>query len=140
MEDLPTPEQVFDIPRLGRKQILTCAIGPSLIALGVSIGGGEWILGPLCPITLCPSASRKNVLPVPAGPQTTRFSRRCTHSRVRSGCWVGSGIDEAAGSQTSKVFPVGNPAALRRAASMERARPAASSVSSALMTSVGAQR
>jgi hypothetical protein len=47
VEDLPTPEQVFDIPRLGRKQILTCAIGPSLIALGVSIGGGEWILGPL---------------------------------------------------------------------------------------------
>ncbi|MET0450217.1 MAG: Nramp family divalent metal transporter [Mycobacterium sp.] len=45
--DLPTPEEVFDIPRLGRRQILTCAIGPSLIALGVSIGGGEWILGPL---------------------------------------------------------------------------------------------
>ena len=34
----------------------------------------------------------------------------------------------AAGSQASKVLPVGKPAALRREASMERARPAASSV------------
>lgn len=43
-------------------------------------------------------------------------------------------------SQTWKVLPVGNPAALRRDASIERARPADSSVSSALITSVGSQR
>ncbi len=42
----------------------------------------------------CPRASRKNVLPVPDGPHTTRFSRRRTHSRVRRAAWVGGGIEE----------------------------------------------
>ena len=93
-----------------------------------------------CSTACWPSASRKNVFPVPAGPQITRFSRRCTHSRVRSACWVGSGIVESDGSQLSKVFPVGNPAALRRAASMDRARPAISSSSSALTISAGSHR
>jgi hypothetical protein len=45
--DLPTPEEVFKTPRVGRKEILTLVLGPSLIALGVSIGSGEWLLGPL---------------------------------------------------------------------------------------------
>lgn len=45
--DLPTPEEVFKIPRVGGKEILTLVLGPSLIALGVSIGSGEWLLGPL---------------------------------------------------------------------------------------------
>jgi hypothetical protein len=36
--DLPTPEEVFKAPRIGPKQILTLVLGPSLIALGVSIG------------------------------------------------------------------------------------------------------
>ena len=62
-----------------------------------------------------PRASRKWVLPVPDGPHTTRFSWRSTHSRVRSARWVGAGIDEVVSSQASKVLPVGNPAALRRA-------------------------
>jgi hypothetical protein len=70
--------------------------------------------------------------PVPDGAQTTRFSRRLIHSRVRMACWVGAGIEETAGSQASKVFPVGKPAALRRVASMDRARPAASSVNKGL--------
>lgn len=56
-------------------------------------------------MTCCSRASRKTVLPVPAGPQTTRFSRRPTHSRVCSACWVGNGIDDAVGSQASKVLP-----------------------------------
>ena len=62
-----------------------------------------------------PSASRKWVLPVPDGPHTTRFSWRWIHSRVRSARWVGAGIELTVSSQASKVLPVGNPAALRRA-------------------------
>jgi hypothetical protein len=45
--DLPTPEDVFNVERLGLKETLKYAVGPSLIALGVSIGSGEWVLGPL---------------------------------------------------------------------------------------------
>jgi hypothetical protein len=46
IDDLPEPEDVFDAPRLGPKQVVTRVIGPSLIALGLSIGSGEWLLGP----------------------------------------------------------------------------------------------
>lgn len=45
--DLPTPEEVFNVPRLGKKELFKFAVGPSLIALGISIGSGEWLLGPL---------------------------------------------------------------------------------------------
>lgn len=45
--DLPTPEEAFATPRIGLKQTITLVIGPSLIALGLSIGSGEWILAPL---------------------------------------------------------------------------------------------
>jgi hypothetical protein len=44
--DLPTPEEVFGVHRIGAKQLIKYAIGPSLIALGISIGSGEWLLGP----------------------------------------------------------------------------------------------
>jgi hypothetical protein len=47
IDDLPTPEEVFKVPKIGRKELLTAVLGPSLIALGVSIGSGEWLLGPL---------------------------------------------------------------------------------------------
>ncbi len=47
VDDLPTPEEAFDSPRIGRKQVITLVIGPSLIALGLSIGSGEWLLAPL---------------------------------------------------------------------------------------------
>ena len=47
LEDLPTPEEVFRVPRIGARQMVTCVLGPSMIALGVSIGSGEWLLGPL---------------------------------------------------------------------------------------------
>jgi hypothetical protein len=44
--DLPTPEEVFNVRRIGARELVMYAIGPSLIALGVSIGSGEWLLGP----------------------------------------------------------------------------------------------
>ena len=47
LTDLPTPEEVFNKPKIGGKEIITCVLGPSMIALGVSIGSGEWLLGPL---------------------------------------------------------------------------------------------
>ena len=47
LDDLPTPEQVFKLPRIGFKELITAVLGPSMIALGVSIGSGEWLLGPL---------------------------------------------------------------------------------------------
>ncbi|MPZ73717.1 MAG: hypothetical protein GEU74_10880 [Nitriliruptorales bacterium] len=45
--DLPTPEEVFGVSRVGPAQLIKFAVGPSLIALGISIGSGEWLLGPL---------------------------------------------------------------------------------------------
>lgn len=45
--DLPTPEEVFKVSRIGPAQLFKYAVGPSLIALGISIGSGEWLLGPL---------------------------------------------------------------------------------------------
>lgn len=45
--DLPTPEEVWRVPRVGRKEAFKYAVGPSLIALGAAIGSGEWLLGPL---------------------------------------------------------------------------------------------
>lgn len=47
LTDLPTPEEVFNKPKIGKKELITCVLGPSMIALGVSIGSGEWLLGPL---------------------------------------------------------------------------------------------
>jgi hypothetical protein len=47
IDDLPTPEAVFDAPRIGPKEAVTLVIGPSLVALGLSIGSGEWLLAPL---------------------------------------------------------------------------------------------
>ncbi|MBD0324373.1 MAG: Nramp family divalent metal transporter, partial [Aldersonia sp.] len=46
IDDLPEPEEVFNVSRLGPVQIVQFVIGPSLIALGISIGSGEWLLGP----------------------------------------------------------------------------------------------
>jgi hypothetical protein len=45
--DLPEPEEVFGVRHIGFKETLQYAVGPSLIALGISIGSGEWLLGPL---------------------------------------------------------------------------------------------
>jgi hypothetical protein len=46
VEDLPTPEEAFGVRRIGPKELFRYALGPSLIALGISIGSGEWLLGP----------------------------------------------------------------------------------------------
>ncbi len=47
LDDLPTPEEVFNKPKIGTKELITAVLGPSMIALGVSLGSGEWLLGPL---------------------------------------------------------------------------------------------
>jgi hypothetical protein len=47
VQDLPSPEEVFKVRRIGWRELIQFAIGPSLIALGISIGSGEWLLGPL---------------------------------------------------------------------------------------------
>src|ERR687898_2106885 len=47
VDDLPTPEAVFGAPRIGAKESVMLVVGPSLIALGLSIGSGEWLLAPL---------------------------------------------------------------------------------------------
>lgn len=47
LDDLPTPEQVFHLPRIGPRELILAVLGPSMIALGVSLGSGEWLLGPL---------------------------------------------------------------------------------------------
>jgi hypothetical protein len=47
LTDIPTPEEVFNKPVIGGRELITCVLGPSMIALGVSIGSGEWLLGPL---------------------------------------------------------------------------------------------
>ncbi len=45
--DLPTPEAAFGARRMGFEERLLLIVGPALVGLGVSIGSGEWMLGPL---------------------------------------------------------------------------------------------
>ena len=47
LQDLPAPEDVFKVGRIRVKEVALRVLGPSMIALGVSIGSGEWLLGPL---------------------------------------------------------------------------------------------
>lgn len=47
LADLPTPEEVFKVPHFDFWTVIKYVLGPSMIALGVSIGSGEWLLGPL---------------------------------------------------------------------------------------------
>lgn len=51
IDDLPTPEEVFKVPRIGFRELVRLVLGPSVIALGVAIGAGEWLLGPLAVAT-----------------------------------------------------------------------------------------
>jgi hypothetical protein len=46
IDDLPTPEEFFHVPKTGFKETVTKIMGPAMIALGLSIGSGEWLLGP----------------------------------------------------------------------------------------------
>lgn len=47
LDDLPTPEEVFEKPKIGPRVLIGAVLGPSLIALGAALGSGEWLLGPL---------------------------------------------------------------------------------------------
>src|SRR5687767_12239194 len=47
LADLPTPEEVFGVSRFNAWTVIRYVLGPSMIALGVAIGSGEWLLGPL---------------------------------------------------------------------------------------------
>lgn len=47
LDDLPTPEEVFKVSNFNWVNVIKFVLGPSMIALGVSIGSGEWLLGPL---------------------------------------------------------------------------------------------
>lgn len=44
--DLPDPEEVFKVRRVGPRELFMYVLGPSMIVLGISIGSGEWLLGP----------------------------------------------------------------------------------------------
>ncbi|MEM4519221.1 MAG: Nramp family divalent metal transporter [Sulfolobales archaeon] len=46
VDELPTPEEVFNVPKIGNRELIFKVLGPSVIAVGVAIGGGEWLLGP----------------------------------------------------------------------------------------------
>jgi hypothetical protein len=46
VQDLPEPEQVFGVSKIRPRELFMYVLGPSLIALGISIGSGEWLLGP----------------------------------------------------------------------------------------------
>ena len=46
LADLPRPEEAFGVRRIGPRELFAFAVGPSLIALGIAIGSGEWLLGP----------------------------------------------------------------------------------------------
>ena len=47
VDDLPTPEEVFKVKRIGLEELFLLVLGPGVIALGLAIGSGEWLLGPL---------------------------------------------------------------------------------------------
>src|SRR5687767_10469530 len=47
LADLPTPEEVFGVSRFNAWTVVRYVLGPSMIALGVAIGSGERLLGPL---------------------------------------------------------------------------------------------
>ena len=47
LEDLPTPEEVFKVKRIGLAEMLFMVLGPAMIALSLAVGSGEWVLGPM---------------------------------------------------------------------------------------------
>ncbi len=47
VEDLPTPEEVFRIKRVGFAELIFFILGPAVIAVSLAVGSGEWMLGPL---------------------------------------------------------------------------------------------
>lgn len=91
-------------------------------------------------IALCARASARWLLPVPDGPAAARFSARCTHSKVISACWVGTGIEDSSCFQEPKVFPVGRFARFMWLRFVAASRPLISSSSRMRTTSAGSQR
>ncbi len=77
-----------------------------------------------CSTALWPSASSRNVFPVPEGPQTTGSPGGAPTPGCAGPAGSGLGSRTARGSQAWKVFPDGNPAVVLRLASAERSRPA----------------
>ncbi len=47
IEDLPTPEKVFNARKIGWEELLLLILGPSVIALGASFGSMEWFTVPM---------------------------------------------------------------------------------------------
>ncbi|MFM8319439.1 MAG: Nramp family divalent metal transporter [Chloroflexota bacterium] len=47
VDDLPEPEQALGLRRLGLEERILLLVGPAAIGVGLSIGSGEWMLGPL---------------------------------------------------------------------------------------------
>ncbi|MEM4519556.1 MAG: hypothetical protein QXD94_03880, partial [Sulfolobales archaeon] len=46
VEKLPTPEEVFKVPKLSGWKLFATIFGPSFTALGGALGSGEWLMGP----------------------------------------------------------------------------------------------
>ncbi len=47
VEDLPTPEEAFNVKHIGFAELIFIILGPAVIAVSLSVGSGEWMLGPL---------------------------------------------------------------------------------------------
>jgi len=52
VDKIPTPEEAFNVKKIGVKERILLLYGSALIALGVSIGSGEFLLGPSLSIRL----------------------------------------------------------------------------------------
>ncbi|MEM4556608.1 MAG: hypothetical protein QXY36_01560, partial [Sulfolobales archaeon] len=46
VDKLPSPEEVFNVPKLTWGNMITKVLGPAAIPLGMAIGSGEWLMGP----------------------------------------------------------------------------------------------
>jgi Mn2+/Fe2+ NRAMP family transporter len=45
-DKIPTPEEVFKLPKIGWKEIFLVLMGPAFIATGDAFGSGEWLMIP----------------------------------------------------------------------------------------------
>jgi len=46
VDKIPTPEEAFNLTKLDAKALVLKVLGPAVIALGLAIGSGEWLMGP----------------------------------------------------------------------------------------------
>lgn len=46
VDRIPTPEEAFNLTKLDTKALVLKVLGPAVIALGLAIGSGEWLMGP----------------------------------------------------------------------------------------------